>query len=197
MVIWVIRISGPEAESAWTHCSTSKAVASGHWKKGVKERGGLGENRCRLLGGGRVPSAICWLLVFPQTHSITIHTRLPAHSDAGFYGAMYKTPTCVRWTLDVRLLCLETFGGGVHVWDSNRGGWGERLVVFVRRGGDAGAPREVLFYIITWPQATVWKANLVSGCWTGERLKSDSGFESFLFPINRSQLKIELSYCCK
>lgn len=45
---------------------------------------------------------------------------------------------------------------------------------FVRCEGDAevppkGSPREVGFYIIAQPQAAVWKADLLSGCWTGEQ----------------------------
>lgn len=49
----------------------------------------------------------------------------------------------------------------------------QKTSCFVRCGGDAevpvkGSPLEVRFYIIAQPQATIWKANLLSGCWTGE-----------------------------
>lgn len=38
-------------------------------------------------------------------------------------------------------------------------------------------------------------AGLESSTLNGERLKSNSGFESFLFPINRSHLQTDLGYC--
>ncbi len=98
----------------------------------LKERKGVLERTGAVFGRGESP--FCHLLTSPKHTSsqfkhaclvIVIQVAMVLHGKD-------KTPTCVRSTLDARLLCFETFklgGGGVRLCaDWNRGGWGERSV---------------------------------------------------------------------
>ncbi len=112
---WLSKLS---ACPAWSWISTGLIVplqSCCEWA--LKERKGVLERTGAVFGRGESP--FCHLLTSPKHTSsqfkhaclvIVIQVAMVLHGKD-------KTPTCVRSTLDARLLCFETFklGGGGYV----------------------------------------------------------------------------------